>query len=143
MAICFNISDIEQISKSLGCGPQTADGAYSWKITNTETNQSLIFYIYEQLELPDSTPITVISVQTKQGFFELHNCTHYITFEPDELIFISTQKDTVSCLTIGKNASCSLYSNISMQLLNADITKVDSNLLLSAMQLSLLENILI
>jgi hypothetical protein len=142
MAICFNENDIKQISDSLGSTPQTLDGAYSWRLSNPETSQTLIFYVYEKLDMPDLTPISVVSVQTKQGFFELHNCTHFMIFEPDEVIFINLKHDTVSCLTIGKNATCSVYSDIDLQLLNADITKINSNLLLSAMQLSLLENIL-
>jgi hypothetical protein len=63
-------------------------------------------------------------------------------FEPDEVIFIQATSDKVSSLIIGKNCSCSMYANISRDVLGADFAELDPAVLLSAMQLSLTESIL-
>jgi hypothetical protein len=62
-------------------------------------------------------------------------------FEPEEVIFINQKDDLLSSLIIGKNCTCSLFSNINRHILNADFNTLDPSVLLAAMQLSLTESI--
>jgi hypothetical protein len=55
------------------------------------------------------------------------------------VIFLQNTESKVSSLIIGKNSSCSLFSNISRDILGADFSELDPAVLLSAMQLSLTE----
>jgi len=81
-------------------------------------------------------------VQTHHGYYELHDISGYLVFEPDEIIFVQAEKNTVSSIIIGKLCTCSMYSNIRREILKADFSTLDNAVLLSAMQLSLAESIL-
>lgn len=72
----------------------------------------------------------------------LHNCTNYLLFEPDEVIFIEAEESYISSLIIGKESTVSMFSNINRSLLRQDITELEAPLLLSAMQLSLTDAML-
>jgi len=85
---------------------------------------------------------TVISVQTHQGYIELHSVTGFVLIEPDEVMFIAKQADKFSGLVVGKTCTCSQFANVSTALLRADFTTLDPSLLMAAMQLSIAEAIL-
>ena len=142
MKLQLREEDIANISKILGAEPQILDNSYSWKLHNQENNQALIFTIFEQAKIDEDTTICVVSAQTKHGYFELHSCTNYMVFEPDEIIFLEVKPEFISCLIMGKEATCSMFSNINRKLLAMDLTQIDSPLLLSAMQLSITESVL-
>jgi hypothetical protein len=61
-------------------------------------------------------------------------------FEPDEIIFIAHDNEFMSSLIIGKQCTCSLYSNISVKILKSDFADLHPAVLLSAMQLSIAES---
>ena len=63
-------------------------------------------------------------------------------YEHGEVIFVRAEEEKVSCLVIGSNSSCSLFSNIDKSILKSSITELDPAILLSAMQLSLAESII-
>ncbi len=139
----FTAEDITAISKILGSPYQEMDSSWSWKLTNPGTKQTLVFTIYNEVPLGDSEDVvTIISVQNNQGYFELHNCTNYLLFEPDEVIFIKANDDSISSLVIGQSSTVSMFSNISRELLRKDITELPAPLLLSAMQLSITDSML-
>jgi hypothetical protein len=139
----FKSSDIGKISEVLGSKAQIFENSSSWQIQNKQTGQALVLTIYNNIELSDEIHGSVISVQTQHGFFELHDCTGYIVFDPDEIIFVQAGGQYVSSLIIGRECTCSMYSNINRDILNSDFTELDSALLPAAMQLSLTENLLI
>lgn len=144
MSFNFSNEDIEKISEILASNHKGGDGAWTWSLKNSETNQSVVFTIYNNTQLSPSNNDTgvLVSVQTKHGYFELHGLTGYLLFEPDEVIFVRSQDDKVSCLVIGSNSSCSLFSDIDKSILKSNITELDPAILLAAMQLSLAESIL-
>jgi hypothetical protein len=142
MGFTFNIEDIDKISKILECSHEEFPDAWSWNLKNQDTKQAVIFTIYNRVKTGREKESNLISVQTLHGYFELHSCTGYILFEPDEVIFINSEPERVTCLIIGKQATCSLYSNIDREILNSDFSSLDSPVLMSAMQLSLVEEIL-
>lgn len=139
----FNKTDIEAISNILGIPNQEMESSWAWKLVNTKTKQTLVFSIFNDVSLGDDlNVISIISVQNNQGYFELHNCTDYLLFEPDEVIFINANNSNISSLTIGKAATVSMFSNINREILKKDFTELESPLLLSAMQLSLADAML-
>ncbi len=139
----FTKTDIDAISNILGMPYQKMDSSWAWKLINSETKQTLVFSIFNDVNLSDEhNAISIISVQNNQGYFELHNCTDYLLFEPDEVIFINANTNNISSLTIGKAATVSMFSNINRELLKKDLTELEAPLLLSAMQLSLADTML-
>jgi hypothetical protein len=142
MPFSFSKEDIEQINEILGAQPQEMDSSWSWRLANEQGNLSLVLNIYNEVELGGETKGSLISVQTKHGYFELHNCDSFLVFEPDEIIFVEAKEETVTSLIVGKACTCSLFSNISKEVLNADFDSLDAPVLLSAMQLSLTESVI-
>lgn len=139
----FTADDIAAISNIIGNPYQEMDNSWSWKLSNPATKQTLVFTIYNEVPQGDGDElVTIISVQNNQGYFELHNCTNYLLFEPDEVIFIKANDDNISSLVIGQGSTVSMFSNINRELLRKDITELPAPLLLSAMQLSLTDSML-
>lgn len=138
----FDKSDIKKISEVLNSEPDDFGNAYSWKLTNKDNSKPMVITLYTDAKIGNELKGSLISVQTRHGYYELHGITNYLVFEPDEIIFINANSELLSCLIIGKECTCSLYSNIRREILNADFSELDSAVLLSAMQLSITENLL-
>ncbi len=138
----FKTEEIESISKMLGTNHEEFARGWSWKLTNPHTKQSLVFTVYNDAQLSHENAGSLISVQTQHGYFELHDCSGFLLFEPDEIIFIHKTETKLSCLIIGRECNCSMFSNISRDVLSADFSEIDSPVLLAAMQLSLTESII-
>ncbi len=142
MSFKFDKSDIEKISRVLDSQPEELQNAWTWNLRNPITNDSLVFTIYNNVKVSNDKNGTLISVQTHHGYFELHDSTGYIVFDPDEIIFVQATEKLVSSLIIGKQATCSMYANIDRNILITDFAELDPPVLLSAMQLSLAEGLL-
>lgn len=144
MAFSFKPEDLKKINDTLGTKEKGGDDYWTWSLKNKETGQSVVFTVYNDVELDPSNGEkgVLVSVQTKHGYFELHGVTDYMVFDPDEVIFVKSLGDKVSCLVIGANSSCSLFSDLNKKIMERNITELDPAVLLSAMQLSLAEAIL-
>lgn len=137
----FKNDDIEKISEILGNKPQEYDSSWMWNISDPDGNKPLIISIYNDIDYIDNN-ISLISVQSRYGYYELHTLTNIMYIEPDEIIFISQYNDNLSCMVIGRNFTCSLFSNINKNLLQKDITTLPPAILMSVMQLSITEGII-
>ena len=136
----FHKEDIEKISEFYGIDCEYYEGSYTWKLSNPKlTNQIFLTIANIQKEL--NIPANIVSVQTSNGFFELHNCNHFFIFPPDEIFFISENEDKLSCLIIGRNSTCSLFSNIEKSIFEQNITELPQPILLAAMQLSIIKSV--
>jgi hypothetical protein len=142
MAFSFTQTDIDSISKILGVEAVDYQGAWSWNLNDAITQQKLAFTIHNNVHLGKEKLGSLISVQTLHGYFEIHDCCNYLIFEPDEVIFVQANKESVSCMIVGKGCTCSMYSNIDRNILHSDFSDLDAPVLLSAMQLSLTEAVL-
>ncbi|TAL68895.1 MAG: hypothetical protein EPN82_09530 [Bacteroidetes bacterium] len=142
MSYFFTKDDINTISGVLGGELREYDNSCSWKIENKETSQTLVLSIHNNIQLNKAITGSLISVQTQHGYFEMHGCMAYMVFEPDEVIFVFYNDETLSSLIVGKQCSCSMFGNISRDILNADFSELDAAVLMAAMQLSLTETIL-
>lgn len=140
MAFSFINQDIETISNILGQKPETFENSWTWNLQNDDSDKPMIINIYNSINFDSDKEGSIISVQTRHGYYELHNITHYIVFEPDEIIFVCSKKKTLSCLIIGKGNTCSFFANIHKKMLRRDPSELDPAVLLAVMQLSLIEN---
>jgi len=138
----FKEEDIKTISKVLNASCSVHEKSWTLQLSNPEAKQSLVLSIYNEVQLGHKFIGSLISVQTLHGYFELHDCIGYVTFEPDEIIFVQSSGENVSCMIIGKQCTCSLFTNIRKEILKTDFNSLDPAVLLSAMQLSLTESIL-
>ena len=142
MSYHFTEEDINKITAVLGSKPGAYGQSWTWNLRNAETHQAVSLALYSKVDFPGMESGSLVSVQTLHGYFELHNCTSFMTFEPDEVIFVMEEAGKVSCLIISRLGACSMFSNIRREILNADFTTLDAPLLLSAMQLSITESLL-
>lgn len=97
--------------------------------------------VYIDIEVGGKS-MSLVAVQSVHGYFELHNWTEFVVVEPDEVIFLSSDSENISSLVVSSHCSCSVYSNVSKQILTQDLTTLDPAVLLSAMQLSLVESLI-
>lgn len=83
---------------------------------------------------------SLISVYTENAHMQLQNCQYYLVSEMlSEAIFVSESVDLISGLIISKDGDCSLYSNVSKDILKIDYSRLSSEKLISAIALSLTE----
>jgi hypothetical protein len=143
MLISFTDYDINIISKTLESEPQKFENSWSWRLNDLDSKQTLVLTIYINVEFEAEKTGSLVSVQTQHGYFEMHNPTSYMIFEPDEIIFLQFDNLNVSSLVIGRRCTCSMFSNIERNILNADFTELAPPLLLAAMQLSIAESVII
>lgn len=142
MAYTFSESDIQTITSTLGVEPKQLERSWYFQLTNAQTKQSLALSIHNDVQLGAESNGSIITAQTHHGYFEIHDCTGFVLVEPDEVIFVSDQNGLVSSLVTGKSCTCSLFANIRADIITADFAKLDTSVLMAAMQLSLTESIL-
>jgi hypothetical protein len=139
MSYLFENKDITNINNVLKSEAKEFDGGWTWSIKSQDSSKPMVFSLYSNIDLGGEIG-SMISVQTRHGYYELHGITSIVFFEPDEVIFIRNDKTHLSCLIIGSENSCSLYSNIRLDLIKSDFSELHPAVLLSAMQLSITEN---
>lgn len=136
----FDLEKIKVIEDILEVKAEITSNSYTWTLKDSNNNTSIYFTIYTNIESQDEI-ITLASVQTIYGYYELHNIQYMEVLIPYEVFFFAENNDKISCLSISKNRGLSIFANISKNTFNADISTIDPALLLSTLQLSLFENI--
>lgn len=142
MGFSFNETDIKRFNEIFGQEPELFGNSWVWSLRNDVFDKPMIISIMNDVEFGEEVFGSMVSVQTRHGYYELHNLTGFLVFEPDEIIFVCSKKKTVSCLIVGRGNTCSFYGNIRKELLLKDFADIDSSVLLSAMQLSIVQNII-
>jgi hypothetical protein len=134
---------IDEITRMLGVEPERKnDGVWLWKIVDTDTKQMVFLTLFLGVQSANGEKSNIVSIQNTNGYFELHDFKLLVPIEPNEIAFVSYDASKVSCMVVSKNCACSLYSNIDRSILNTNIAELDNALLLSAMQLALIEETL-
>ncbi len=127
-------SDLKQLAELFGTEVKTNGGVSSLILINRIKSTKISVDI-----IKDKTSV-LISVYTENAHLQLQNCDYFIISEMlTEAIFVSETETTVSGLIISKAGDCSLYSNVSKELLKADYSQLESEKLISAIALSLTE----
>lgn len=142
MAFLFTDEDIKRIAETLGGEPQTTGDETSIWLTNPVSRQSLTVNLHNNVQLGKDRTGALVVAQTQHGYFELHDCSGFMVFEPDEVIFIGSEGEYISSIVVGGQCTCSMFVNIRREILSTDFTRLDPRVLMSAMQLSLTEDIL-
>jgi hypothetical protein len=133
----LNTSDIVTISKVLGEAQGLDERTWLWTLRDDATNRVLTLTLSVNTDLGDGTMGAIASVQTHQGYLELHDITSMLTIEPDEVMFISKRGEHFSSLVVGRSCTASIFGSVKSALLHADLTTLDPAVLMAAMQLSL------
>jgi hypothetical protein len=148
MTFSFSTDDVRRIAAMLGHEPQVIPELeeYIFNLSNAQTRQSLALTLANDVPLGGDENMdaagALVVAQTQHGYFELHNCTAFMVFEPDEIIFLSAEGEKISGLIVGKQCTCSMFTNVHRENLSANFAELDPRLLMSAMQLSVAEMVL-
>jgi hypothetical protein len=112
------------------------------RLCNTEEKRTLVLEIYPHISLGKQSG-TLVVVYTPTSHLQLHHVSGYVSSEDlGEVTFVGELEGKVSGLVIEKGAACSLYANVTRDLLSGDFTKLGVEVMLSSVALSLTEGIL-
>lgn len=131
---------LNEMNLFFGTSAEEYDASYTWTIINNNFQDFIVVTISSENKIDGSSEELIINVQTSQGVFEIHGCANFKILPPDEVFFWIETDEFISCLIISKQASCSLYSNISKELLKKDITELSPNQILASVQISMVQN---
>jgi hypothetical protein len=113
------------------------ENSYSFSIANTKLKNSIALEIFL-----DSEGDNLISLYSENSHLQLQSCRYFIISQMlEEIIFYSETKSKISGLIISKQGDCSLYSNVDKKTLSSDFLNLNSEKLLSAVALSVIESI--
>lgn len=87
--------------------------------------------------------VTLVTVQSRQGYSQLFGCCGYLTIEPDEILFVARTREYFSCLLVGAERTCTCFAHVPISLLRVRLDELDPAVLLAVMQLSLAEQLLV
>ncbi len=128
-----SLKSIEKLfNKKFSVGKNT----YSLLIENKEKKTKISLDL-----LVDSKDNCLVSVYTKNAHLQLQNSNYFIlSVMLEEIIFISENQNYISGLIISIQGDCSLYSNVDKKLFKSDFKSLNSEKLISAVALSLIES---
>ncbi len=142
MTCRLTLHDLEQMASVLD-GTLIGED-HRWAIEQRSSSGMLEQLITIAPNVPTPTGnMTLIAVQSRQGFHQLLGCTHWLIIQPDEVVFVARDSQRASCLLVGRQRTCTLYANIPLELLHTPLDTLDPSLLLAVMQLALAEHLFI
>ena len=133
----FGKKAISEIEKLFGVKPQISGNSVTFNIRDTKKRSDISLEI-----ISGDKDECLISVYTNNCHLQLQSCTGFLISDMlEEVIFISETEKLISGLLISKQCDCSLYSSVDKSLLKKDFSELDSEKLMSAVALSVAENI--
>jgi len=135
--------DIDKIAKTLSAEEvRQEDDHFLIRLCNTEEKRTLVLEIYPSIVLGKQTGALAV-VYTPTSHLQLHHCSGFVcSQELGEVTFVGEFGGKLSGLVIEKGAACSLYANVTQDLLSGDFTKLGVEVMMSSVALSLTEGIL-
>jgi hypothetical protein len=135
--------DIDKIAKALSAEEvRQEDDHFLIRLCNNEEQRTLVLEIYPSIPLGKQTGSLVV-VYTPTSHLQLHHCSGFVcSRDLGEVTFVGEFDGKLSGLVIEKGAACSLYANVTRDLLSGDFTKLGVEVMLSSVALSLTEGIL-
>lgn len=132
----YTRNNLKTIEKLFGKKFSKSKNVYSLLIENVEKNTKISLDL-----IIDSKDECLVSVYTSNSHMQLQNSNYFLfSYMLEEVIFIAENKTTVSGLIISLQGDCSLYSNVDKKLLKSDFKSLNSEKLISAVALSLIES---
>jgi len=113
------------------------DNSLSFNIVNSKLKNSIALEIFL-----DEDGDNLVSLYSENTHLQLQSCRYFIISQMLEEVIFYTENDTkISGLIISKQGDCSLYSNVDKKTLSSDFLNLNSEKLLSAVALSVIESI--
>jgi len=110
---------------------------YSLKIQDHILKSNIALDIYL-----DPAEDNLISLYSENSHLQLQSCRYFIISNMlEEVIFYTESDNKISGLIISKKGDCSLYANVDRTTLAEDFMKLNSEKLLSAVALSVIESV--
>jgi len=139
----FDQADVDRIG---GCLQVTESDFHTdhhrLKLINSEERRMLVLELYPAARMGKQIG-SMIVVYTSGGHLQLHNCTGFVCSEElGEVTFIGEHDGRLSGLVVEREAACSLYANVTRELISGDFSKLGVEVMLSGVALSLAEDIL-
>jgi len=135
--------DIDKIARTLSAAEvRQEDDHFLIRLCNDEEKRTLVLEIYPSILLGKKTGALVV-VYTPTSHLQLHHCSGFVCSQDlGEVTFVGEFGGKLSGLVIEKGAACSLYANVTRDLLSGDFTKLGVEVMMSSVALSLTEGIL-
>lgn len=112
------------------------------KLTSESERRTLVLELYPEVRLGRNLGSMVV-VYTSGGHLQLHNCTGFVVSEElGEVTFVGESTGRLSGLVVEREAACSLYANVTRDLISGDFTKLGVEVMLSGVALALTEGLL-
>lgn len=139
----FSDSDIDQISACLKPTERPfQNDRYRLRLVNSSERRMLVLELYPEVRLGRNLGSMVV-VYTAGGHLQLHNCTGFVCSEElGEVTFVGESAGRLSGLVVEREVACSLYANVTRDLISGDFTKLGVEVMLSGVALSLTEGLL-
>jgi hypothetical protein len=132
---------IAGIEKLFDTSFKSAENSIILDIKNEQTNFRIHLEMFVDNSENDEDNY-LISVYTNNCHLQLQNCKRIIISQMlEEIIFISETETKLSGLIVSRKGDCALYSNVNKDVLSKDFAELNSEKLLSAVALSVSEEI--
>ena len=133
----LNSENLEVLEKLFNVKLVKNDNSYSFNIVNTKLKNSIALEIFL-----DEEGDNLVSLYSENTHLQLQSCMYFIVSQMlEEIIFYTECENKISGLIISKQGDCSLYSNVDKKTLSSDFMNLNSEKLLSAVALSVIESI--
>ncbi len=142
----FQEEDLTRIARVLGATLEREGTLVRLRLQIDVPCRQLILEIQPELRLPfksdQNRSSNLVAVYASNAFLQLHNCSGYIASEElGEVVFFAREGTKVSGLVVEREAGCSLFANVSQQLLHADFTQLPPEVVMSSVALSMTETL--
>ena len=112
------------------------ENTYSLRIQDPKLKSNIALDIFI-----DPNEDNLVSLYSENSHLQLQSCRYFIISNMlEEIIFYTESENKISGLIISKKGDCSLYANVDKSILAADFMNLNSEKLLSAVALSVIES---
>lgn len=112
------------------------ENTYSIRIKDSQHKSNIALDIYL-----DESEDHLISLYSENSHLQLQSCKYFIISNMlEEIIFYTETDNKISGLIISRKGDCSLYANVDKSTLTADFMNLNSEKLLSAVALSVIDS---
>lgn len=136
LKVKFTDSDAREIAKILKTKVKKGKNFYRFDLKRTKLE------IYPKIKLGKKLGV-LVSVYTPYSHLQIHFCTGYIASEIlEEVTFFAELDGKVSGLVVESSGACHLYANLDIEVLHSDPTRLEPEVMISGIALSLGEILL-
>ncbi|RCK72052.1 MAG: hypothetical protein IGBAC_0644 [Ignavibacteriae bacterium] len=138
----FNQRSLAKIGKVLNAKPKKIGNYFRYEIVNKLDKRKLALEIYPQIKIGNKKG-NMVTVYALNSLMQLHFCSGFIISEElCEVTFIGEINGKLSGLIVEKEAGCSLFANVDKYILSGDFTKLNPEVMISSIALSLAESLI-